>query len=91
MWRFSDIFTDQSSSKIFFSGGGVGEGEYSRAKSSDQIFAGRGDEGTIKERIEQLKETIAETSSDYEREKMEERWAKLSDGVAVLKVGGAPS
>lgn len=48
---------------------------------------GRGDEGTIKERVEQLKEQIADTSSDYEREKLEERLAKLSDGVAVLKVG----
>ena len=38
--------------------------------------------------MEQLKEQIAETSSDYEREKMEERLAKLSDGVAVLKVSG---
>ena len=37
--------------------------------------------------MEQLKEQIADTSSDYEREKLEERLAKLSDGVAVLKVG----
>lgn len=47
---------------------------------------GKGDDGTIKERVEQLKEQIAETTSDYEREKLEERLAKLSDGVAVLKV-----
>ena len=47
---------------------------------------GKGDEGTIKERVDQLKDQIAETSSDYEREKLEERLAKLSDGVAVLKV-----
>lgn len=50
--------------------------------------SGRGDEGTIKERVEQLKEQIAETTSDYEREKLEERLAKLSDGVAVVKVSG---
>ncbi len=52
------------------------------------LSSGRGDEGTIKERIEQLKEQIAETTSDYEREKLEERLAKLCDGVAVVKVGG---
>ena len=46
---------------------------------------GKGDEGTIKERIEQLREQIEDTSSDYEREKLEERLAKMSDGVAVLK------
>ena len=50
------------------------------------ISPGKGDEGTIKERVEQLREQIEETSSDYEREKLEERLAKLSDGVAVLKV-----
>lgn len=52
-------------------------------------FPGKGDEGTIKERVEQLKEQIDDTNSDFEREKLEERLAKLSDGVAVLKVGGA--
>ena len=36
--------------------------------------------------MERIKEQIEETSSDYEREKLEERLAKLSDGVAVLKV-----
>ena len=38
--------------------------------------------------MEQLKDQIAETTSDYEKEKLEERLAKLSDGVAVLKVWG---
>ena len=42
--------------------------------------------GAIKERVEQLREQIEDTSSDFEKEKMEERLAKLSDGVAVLKV-----
>ena len=37
--------------------------------------------------MEQIKGDIEETNSDYEREKLEERLAKLSDGVAVLKVG----
>ena len=47
---------------------------------------GKGDERGIAERVERIKEQIEETSSDYEREKLEERLAKLSDGVAVLKV-----
>ena len=54
------------------------------------IFPGKGDEGTIKERVEQLKDQIEETNSDFEREKLEERLAKLSDGVAVVKVSHAP-
>lgn len=47
---------------------------------------GKGDEKGVAERVERIKEQIEETTSDYEREKMEERLAKLSDGVAVLKV-----
>ena len=47
---------------------------------------GKGDERAITERVERIKEQIEETNSDYEREKLEERLAKLSDGVAVLKV-----
>lgn len=50
------------------------------------LLSGKGDEGTIKERTEQLRDQISETTSDYEREKLEERLAKLSDGVAVIKV-----
>ncbi len=52
------------------------------------LTTGKGDDSTIKERVEQLREQIEETTSDYEREKLEERLAKLSDGVAVLKVRG---
>ena len=47
---------------------------------------GKGDERGIAERVDRIKEQIEETTSDYEREKLEERLAKLSDGVAVLKV-----
>ena len=50
------------------------------------ISLGKGDERGIAERIERIKEQIEDTNSDYEREKLEERLAKLSDGVAVLKV-----
>ena len=49
---------------------------------------GKGDERGIAERVERIKEQIEETTSDYEREKLEERLAKMSDGVAVLKVEG---
>ena len=50
------------------------------------VWTGKGDEGAIGARVEQIKGEIEETNSDYEREKLEERLAKLSDGVAVLKV-----
>ena len=49
-------------------------------------LTGKGDEKTIADRVEQIEEQIEETNSDYEREKLEERLAKLCDGVAVLKV-----
>ncbi len=55
-------------------------------KDDTLIMKGRGDEKTIAERVEQIKDQIANTTSDYEREKLEERLAKLSNGVAVLKV-----
>ena len=50
------------------------------------MWTGKGDEGAIAARVEQIKAEVEETNSDYEREKLEERLAKLSDGVAVLKV-----
>ena len=55
-------------------------------KDDTLIMKGGGDEKTIAERVEQIKGQISETTSDYEREKLEERLAKMSDGVAVLKV-----
>ena len=48
-----------------------------------------GDKGNINERCEQIKAQIAATKSDYDREKLQERLAKLSGGVAVLYVGAA--
>lgn len=47
---------------------------------------GKGDETALRERVEQIKREIEETTSDYEKEKLQERLAKLSGGVAVLKV-----
>ena len=59
------------------------------SKDDTIMLDGAGESSAIEERCDQLKEAIAEATSDYDREKMQERLAKLSGGVAVLKVGGA--
>jgi chaperonin GroEL len=56
-------------------------------KDDTTIIGGRGDKARIQGRIEQLRRTIKETTSDYDREKLEERLAKLVGGVAVIRVG----
>lgn len=56
-------------------------------KGETTIVQGGGDKGKLKQRIEQLKRMIEETESDYDREKYQERLAKLSGGVAVVQVG----
>ncbi len=61
-------------------------GEAIVTKDDTLLMKGRGDEAAVQERIEQISEQIKETTSSYEKEKLEERLAKLSDGVAVLKV-----
>jgi chaperonin GroEL len=58
-------------------------------KDETTIIEGSGDEDDIKGRINQIKAEIDNTDSDYDREKLQERLAKLSGGVAVLKVGAA--
>ena len=58
-------------------------------KDETTIIEGAGTEDDIKGRISQLKAEIENTDSDYDREKLQERLAKLSGGVAVLKVGAA--
>ncbi len=58
-------------------------------KDNTTIVNGAGDKTLIKERCEQIKAQIAATKSDYDREKLQERLAKLSGGVAVLYVGAA--
>ena len=58
-------------------------------KDETTIIEGAGDENDIKGRINQIKAEIDNTDSDYDREKLQERLAKLSGGVAVLKVGAA--
>ncbi|EQA3554823.1 chaperonin GroEL [Campylobacter upsaliensis] len=58
-------------------------------KDNTTIVNGAGDKANIDARINQIKAQIAETTSDYDREKLQERLAKLSGGVALIKVGAA--
>ncbi len=58
-------------------------------KDETTIIEGAGEDSDIKGRISQIKAEIENTDSDYDREKLQERLAKLSGGVAVLKVGAA--
>ncbi len=59
------------------------------SKENTTIIDGAGDTGGIEARIKQIKAQIEETSSDYDREKLQERVAKLAGGVAVIKVGAS--
>ena len=56
-------------------------------KDSTTIIGGAGDAKAIKGRVEQIRREIENTTSDYDREKLQERLAKLAGGVAVIKVG----
>ncbi|MBI2303520.1 MAG: chaperonin GroEL [Chloroflexi bacterium] len=56
-------------------------------KDETTVIEGRGSEDKIKARMNSIKAQIEETTSDYDREKLQERMAKLSGGVAVIKVG----
>jgi chaperonin GroEL len=56
-------------------------------KDSTTIISGAGKEGDIQERVVQLRKEIGHTASDYDKEKLQQRLAKLSGGVAVIKVG----
>ncbi len=57
-------------------------------KETTTIIGGKGDKKAIESRITELRASIKKTTSDYDREKFEERLAKLTGGVALLKVGG---
>ena len=59
------------------------------SKENTTIIDGAGDASAIESRVKQIKAQIEETSSDYDREKLQERVAKLAGGVAVIKVGAA--
>ena len=58
-------------------------------KDDTTIVKGNGDKEAIKDRVAQIRKQIEESTSDYDREKLQERLAKLSGGVAVIKVGAA--
>lgn len=58
-------------------------------KDNTTVIDGAGDKKDIQDRIKQLRARIEETSSDYDKEKLQERVAKLAGGVAVIKVGAA--
>jgi chaperonin GroEL len=58
-------------------------------KENTTVIDGAGKKKDIENRVAQLKAQIEETSSDYDREKLQERLAKLAGGVAIIKVGGA--
>ena len=59
------------------------------SKENTTIIDGAGDTSAIESRVKQIKAQIEETSSDYDREKLQERVAKLAGGVAVIKVGAS--
>src|SRR4029077_2321655 len=58
-------------------------------KENTTIVGGSGDEKAIKARIEQIRKQIKDATSDYDKEKLQERLAKLVGGVAVIEVGAA--
>jgi chaperonin GroEL len=58
-------------------------------RENTTIIDGAGKKKDIESRVEQIKAQVEETSSDYDREKLQERLAKLAGGVAIIKVGGA--
>src|SRR3546814_1830181 len=59
-------------------------------KDETTVVSGAGKKADIQARCGQIKAQIEETTSDYDREKLQERLAKLAGGVAVIRVGGAP-
>merc|ERR1712088_895829 len=64
-------------------------GEVTITKDDTLFLKGKGNEKDIDLRCDQIREAMEDTTSDYEKEKMQERMARLSSGVAVLKIGGA--
>ncbi len=58
-------------------------------KDNTTVIGGKGEESAIKGRIDQIKVEIDKTTSDYDREKLQERLAKMSGGVAIIRVGAA--
>ena len=63
-------------------------GEIVITKDDTLVIKGKGEKKTISDRIDLIKEQIEVTSSEYEKEKLQERLAKLASGVAILRVSG---
>ena len=61
-------------------------GEVQVTKDDTLFLKGKGSPSDVQARCEQIKEEIEDTNSEYEKEKLNERLAKLSDGVAIIKV-----
>lgn len=64
-------------------------GEVQITKDDTLLLKGKGKSSDIERRIGQIREQIEDSNSEYEKEKMQERMARLSNGVAVVKVGGS--
>uniref|UniRef100_A0A1A9VNR0 Heat shock protein 60 n=1 Tax=Glossina austeni TaxID=7395 RepID=A0A1A9VNR0_GLOAU len=64
-------------------------GEVVITKDDTLLLKGKGKKESVQRRIEQIKDQIAETTSDFEKEKLQERLARLAAGVALLRVGGS--
>lgn len=64
-------------------------GEVIITKDDTLILKGKGKKADIDRRADQIRDQIENTTSDYEKEKLQERLARLASGVAVLKVGGS--
>ena len=64
-------------------------GELNVTKDDTLILKGKGEKSAIDKRVEQLKDEIDNTTSEYEKEKLSERLARLASGVGVLKIGGS--
>merc|ERR1712240_735149 len=64
-------------------------GEVTITKDDTMMLNGGGNPADVSRRVDQLREQIEETNSEYEKEKIQERMARLASGVAVLKIGGS--
>lgn len=64
-------------------------GEIIITKDDTLLLNGKGKKTDVDRRIEQIRDQIENTTSDYEKEKLQERLARLASGVAVLRVGGS--
>lgn len=86
----SSVYKDLASTMDNFSVNDLGSCEKIHVtKENTAIIKGRGLEEDVNARIEQIRLEIEETESDYEKENLEERLAKLTTGIAVIKVGAA--